>query len=214
MGAAAWSSVSFREVTDDLDPRVLAAGPPPLPGPAGSDTGEAWRFRLADPRCGDADLVADWMARPHVDLFWEQAWPAERWAAVLRRQLDGECTRPLIAARGGLDLAYLEVYRTPRDVVGRHYPAQVHDLGVHIAIGPPEATGRGVGRNLVRTLAQALFDADPACRRIVADPDVRHEVARRMFRHAGFSPMSEVDLGHKRATLMSCERESLPQLPS
>ncbi|MEU1810707.1 GNAT family N-acetyltransferase [Micromonospora sp. WMMD1076] len=206
MGAAAWSPASFREVTHDLDPRVLAAGPPPLPGPSA-----AWRFRVADPANGDAELIADWMARPHVDRFWEQAWPAERWAAVLRRQLDGDCTRPLVAARDGLDLAYLEVYRTPRDVVGRHYPARPHDLGIHVAIGPREATGRGVGRELVRSLAHALFDADRACTRIVADPDVRHDIARRMFARAGFRPLSEVDLGHKNAVLMSYERPPLPR---
>lgn len=206
MGAAAWTSTSFREVTDDLDPRVVAAGPPPLTNLVGPGAYGEWRFRLADPGCGDAELVADWMARPHVNLFWEQAWPVERWAAVLRRQLSGECSRPLIASRFQLDLAYLEVYRTPRDVVGRHYPADPFDLGVHLAIGPLEATGRGVGRRLVRALVSALFEADSRCARVVVDPDARHAVARRMFTGAGFRPLAEVDLGHKCAALMSCER--------
>lgn len=206
MGAAAWTPTSFREVTDGLDPRVLAAGPPPLASWIGPGATGEWSFRVADPGCGDAELIADWMARPHVDLFWEQAWPVERWAAVLRRQLAGDCTRPLIATRAQLDLAYLEVYRTPRDVVGRHYPAEPFDLGIHLAIGPLAATGRGVGRQLVRALVSALFEADAQCARIVADPDVRHAAARRMFTHAGFRLLAEVDIGHKCAALMSCER--------
>ena len=196
--AAAWSPESFREVVDGLDPVVLAAGPPPVPEMDGP-----WRVRVADPEAGDAELIAQWMALPHVDLFWEQAWPAERWAAVLRRQLAGSCTRPLVAARDGQDLAYLEVYRTPRDVVGRHYPAGPHDLGVHVAVGPLPATGRGLGRELVRALVTGLFAADPRCAQVLADPDVRHEKARRMFAAAGFELLAEVDLGHKGAALMS-----------
>jgi RimJ/RimL family protein N-acetyltransferase len=197
--AAAWSPESFRELTDDLDPVVVAAGPPPLPRLDG-----AWRVRVAG--ADDAELVARWMALPHVDLFWEQAWPAERWAAVLRHQLAGACTRPLIAARDGADLAYLEVYRTPRDVVGRHYPAGPYDLGVHLAVGPPHATGRGLGRELMRALAAGLFAADSRCEQVLADPDVRHEKARRMFAAAGFALLAEVDLGHKEAALMTCNR--------
>ncbi|MEV6599796.1 GNAT family N-acetyltransferase [Actinoplanes sp. NPDC051346] len=204
MSAEAWSPESFREQLDDLDPVVLALGAPPVP-----ELGEPWRVRIADPEAGDAGLIADWMAQPHVDLFWEQAWPAERWAAVLRRQLAGACTRPLIAARDGVDLAYLEVYRTPRDVVGRHYPAAPHDLGVHVAVGPLPATGRGLGRELMRAVAAGLFAADPRCERVLADPDVRHDRARRMFAAAGFDPIAEVDLGHKSAALMAYPRKGL-----
>ncbi|GAA4934565.1 GNAT family N-acetyltransferase [Actinoplanes utahensis] len=201
MSTETWSAESFRELSEGLDPVVLAAGPPPVPALDG-----VWRVRPADPDAGDAELVAEWMALPHVDLFWEQAWPVERWAAVLRRQLAGSCTVPLIASRDGVDLAYLEVYRTPRDVVGRYYPADHHDLGVHIAVGPLGATGRGLGRELIRALVAGLFAADPECVRVVADPDARHERARRMFAGAGFAPLAEVDLGHKRAALMSYER--------
>ena len=202
-GAAAWSPASSRERVDDLDPVVLAAGPPPIPALDGP-----WRLRVVDPE-RDAGLIAGWMALPHVDLFWEQAWPVERWAAVLRHQLAGACTRPLIAGRDGEDLAYLEVYRIPRDVVGRHYPAEPYDLGVHIAVGPLSATGRGVGRELMRALVTGLFAADPRCSRVVADPDVRHVKARRMFAAAGFEPLAEVDLGHKCAALLSCPRPAL-----
>ena len=200
MGAAAWSPASSRELVDGLDPAVRAAGPPPVP-----EVRSPWQIRVADPD-RDAGLIAGWMALPHVEKFWEQAWPVGRWAAVLRHQLAGECTRPLIAARDGVPLAYLEVYRTPRDVVGRHYPADPYDLGVHIAVGPRSATGRGLGRELVAGLAEGLFAADPRCSRVVADPDVRHLMARRMFAGAGFEPLAEADLGHKRAALLARPR--------
>jgi RimJ/RimL family protein N-acetyltransferase len=209
VNAAAWSTASPRELVDGLGPAVLAAGPPPVPELASAGSDRKWQVRVADPGGGDAELVAGWMARPHVDRFWEQAWPADRWAAVLRRQLAGACTRPLIATLDGTDLAYLEVYRTSRDVVGYHYPAGPYDLGVHIAVGPVESIGRGLGRELVRLVVAGLFAAEPRCERILADPDVRHVMARRMFAAAGFEPLAEVDLGHKCAALMSVDRRAL-----
>ena len=112
----------------------------------------------------------------------------------------------------GAPLAYLEIYRTPRDVVGRHYPADPRDLGVHIAIGPRTGVGRGLGRALMRAVAAGLFAADPQCARVVADPDAAHVVARKMFTAAGFTLLHESELGHKRDALLACTRPS-PALP-
>ncbi|MET7425488.1 GNAT family N-acetyltransferase [Dactylosporangium sp. NPDC005555] len=195
------AAASFREVRDGLSDAVIAAGPPPVPV-----LGPPWQLRQADPDSGDPALIAEWMSLPHVDRFWDQAWPAGRWAAALRGQLAGECTRPCVASYEGIPLAYLELYRTARDVVGRHYPAHAHDLGVHIAIGPPDDIGRGHGRALVRAVVAGLFAADRRCARVLADPDATHAVARRMFTAAGFSLMQESDLGHKRAALLVADR--------
>ena len=99
-------------------------------------------------------------------------------------------------------LAYLEVYRTPRDVVGRHYDADPYDLGIHLAIGELGNTGRGLGRALVTAVALGLSAADPRVRKVLADPDERHRIARRMFDAAGFASLGVRDLGHKRAALV------------
>jgi RimJ/RimL family protein N-acetyltransferase len=193
------SVVLPREIAFDDGVRP-AAGPPPVPALA-----PPWSVRVVDP-AGDADLIAAWMARPHVERFWEQAWPADRWAATLRAQLAGDYTRPCLVARDGQPLAYVEIYRTPRDVIALHYPADPHDLGIHLAIGPLEQTGRGVGRTLVRAIAASLFAADAQCLRVLADPDCAHRPARRMFAAAGFHLLHESDLGHKRAALLACTR--------
>jgi lysine N-acyltransferase len=149
----------------------------------------------------DARLVSRWMAEPHVERFWEQAWPPARWATAIAEQAAGDYSRPLLVSYGGKPFAYVEIYRTPRDVVGLHYPTDPHDLGLHLAIGDRERTGRGLGRAMVGAIADGLARADPRCRRLLADPDERHDMARRMFLGAGFHLLSISDLGHKRAAL-------------
>jgi RimJ/RimL family protein N-acetyltransferase len=189
--------VSTREVTAGLSPAVIAAGPPPAPMVAAP-----WSIRGLTAEGPDPALVSRWMNEPHVALFWDQAWPAERWAATLRAQLSGDCTRPFLVSRAGKPFAYVEIYRTPRDVVGRQYDADPYDLGIHLAIGELGATGKGLGRAMVRAVALGLKSADPRVRKLVADPDERHVIARRMFRGAGFHDLGVRDLGHKRAALL------------
>ncbi|MFI5897932.1 GNAT family N-acetyltransferase [Actinoplanes sp. NPDC051513] len=63
-------------------------------------------------------------------------------------------------------------------------------------------TGRGLGREMVRAVALGLGAADPRVRKVVADPDERHVIARRMFDGAGFRLLGVHDLGHKRAALV------------
>lgn len=188
--------MSAREVTTGLAAAVVAAGPPPAPILA-----PPWTVRPLDPDGDDPALVSRWMNEPHVDAFWDQAWPPERWRLALADQLAGDHSRPFLIGYEGAPLAYIEVYRTPRDVVGSRYDADPYDLGLHLAIGDQERTGRGLGRAMVRAVAAGLSTADPRCRHLLADPDERHTMAHRMFVAAGFRLLGVRDLGHKRAAL-------------
>jgi lysine N-acyltransferase len=158
-------------------------------------------MRLLSPDGDDPSLVSRWMNEPHVDLFWEQAWTPREWSGAIATQLAGDYSRPFLVSYEGGPFAYVELYRTPRDVVGLHYDADPYDLGIHLAIGDRERTGRGLGRAMVRAIADGVAVADPRCRRVLADPDERHVMARRMFVGAGFRLMGVSDLGHKRAAL-------------
>ncbi|SNY74927.1 GNAT family N-acetyltransferase [Paractinoplanes atraurantiacus] len=192
--------MSTREVTAGLAAAVVAAGPPPAPVLA-----PPWSHRLLSPEGTDPGLVSRWMNEPHVDLFWEQAWSPERWAGAIAEQLKGHFSRPYIIEYEGEPLAYVEIYRTPRDVVGQVYDADPYDLGIHLAIGDRTRTGRGLGREMVRAITKGLNEKDPRTRRVLADPDERHAMARRMFAGAGFQLMGVRDLGHKRAALHICD---------
>ncbi|WP_433871714.1 GNAT family N-acetyltransferase [Saccharopolyspora sp. CA-218241] len=160
-------------------------------------------FRLRPVRLDpDAELVHRWMNAEHVAVNWKQAWPLERWRQELADQLGGDHSLPCVVSRDGRDLGYLELYRVRRDKLAHCYSGGDRDLGVHIAIGEPDAIGRGVGSGLLRAVAEGLLAADPACARVVAEPDVHNGASVAAFGKAGFVRSREVGLPGKNSALM------------
>ncbi|GAA1085925.1 GNAT family N-acetyltransferase [Nocardiopsis composta] len=201
---APWRSP--REI--DAGPEALAAGPPPVPVRAAP-----FDVRVASAEGPDLELVHAWMNRPHVADFYDQAWPRERWAEELAGQASGTFSRPLIISEDGADIAYIELYRAARDVVGRTYPAEPHDVGLHIAIGRRVDTGRGTGTRIFESLTRAVFEADPLCARVLIEPDVANAAVRKAAQRAGLRFGGEVDLPHKRAALYYKERAAAAAAP-
>ncbi|MGH8920044.1 MAG: GNAT family N-acetyltransferase [Actinomycetes bacterium] len=160
-----------------------------------------WQVRPAEPDGADLDLVVRWMAQPHVADYWQQAWGADRWAQEIAAQRAGSHSLPCLAFADGTAVAYLELYRVCRDRVGALYPADAHDLGVHIAIGELSRTRHGLGRSLLHTLTEGLLATDPACRRVIAEPDVRNIASLRAFAAAGFRHCGRLTLPEKTAAL-------------
>jgi lysine N-acyltransferase len=190
-----------RALAGPVSAAVAAAGPPPP-----LTLAPPWSAVPVRPGTSAVGLVARWMAEPHVSAFWQQDWEPDRWAAEISRQHAGHHSRPWLVALDGIPVAYVEVYRVARDVVALHHPVGPHDLGVHIAIGDPARTRRGLGPRVLRAVADGLLAADPACCHVIGDPDVTHIAARRAFAAAGFRPLADVDLPHKRAALVAYDR--------
>ncbi|MGA8117261.1 MAG: GNAT family N-acetyltransferase [Actinocatenispora sp.] len=156
----------------------------------------------------DLPLVHDWMHQPHVVPYWQQDWPAERLRGYLLDQFAGDASRPCLGLLAGEPVSYWEVYRPVRDPLGDAYPARPTDLGVHLLIGRRDLTGSGLGTVLLRAVRDGLWQADPACDRIVAEPDVRNVPSVRAFGKAGFHRHDDIDLPGKTAALMIAERSS------
>ena len=171
-----------------------------LPG-AGQAT-----FRALDPEA-DLDLVHGWMHQPHVVPFWRLDVPRPALAAYLEQATAREHQEVLIGELDGEPISYWEVYWAARDPLAAYYPAEAADQGVHLLIGPPELTGRGLGRLLLGAVVAWLFEREPGTRRVVAEPDVRNTRALRVFERCGFSRAGELDLPDKRAALMIRPRE-------
>ena len=109
---------------------------------------------------------------------------------------------PCLVSHDGHVLAYTEVYWATRHPLGSLYPAKPHDIGIHIAFGDINTTGRGLCTQLLRGLADGLLAADPDCTRIVGEPDVNDKAIIRAGIRAGFRQHGEVRLPHKTAALM------------
>lgn len=192
-------------------PNPLWEGAAEAPGVPLPELGDGWSLRpvrvVGDDGGPDVALVHRWMNTEHVAVNWNQAWPREQWRAELAGQLGGQHSLPCVVGRDGRDLGYLELYRVQRDKLARCYPHDPHDLGVHIALGEPDAVGRGLGSALLRAVARGLLEADPACLRVVAEPNVHNGASVGAFGKAGFRRSGEVGLPNKNSALMVFARE-------
>ncbi len=159
-------------------------------------------FDLRPASSDDAGQIAWWMAQPHIQRWWQQDWSAERWAEELSRQTAGEHSIPCVASVDSDDLGYVELYRVRHDRLAEYYASDEHDWGVHVAIGDVTRVGRGLGRRLLREVADALLNAYPHCRRVVAEPDIDNTPSVRAFTAAGFVNQGELQLPEKTALLM------------
>jgi lysine N-acyltransferase len=144
-------------------------------------------------------MIAGWMAQPHIQRWWQQDWSVERWAAELTRQAAGEHSVPCVAAFDGEDFGYVELYRVRFDRLAQYYASDEHDWGIHLAI---TQVGRGLGRRLLRAVADELLRSHPACQRVVAEPDVQNTPSVRAFAAAGFVQQCQLQLPDKTALLM------------
>jgi len=159
-------------------------------------------FDLRPAVASDAPRIALWMSQPHIRRWWHQDWSVERWAQEIERQLAGEHSVPCVAAVDAEDFGYVELYRVRHDRLAEHYVSDEHDWGVHVAIGDITRVGHGLGRQLLRALADGLLRADPACPRVVAEPDIENTPSVRAFVAAGFEQQAELQLPEKTALLM------------
>jgi RimJ/RimL family protein N-acetyltransferase len=182
---------------------VRAVGAPPTPILA-----EPYAIRLVDPD-GDAEMISEWMNRPHLAEAWEYDWPPQRWQRYLRAQLDGEYSRPFIGSFRGAPFGYIELYRAAKDSIAPRYDAEPHDIGLHAAIAELKFVNRGIGPIVLPRLVASVFELEPQCRRIMFDPDHRNSGARRLCEYAGCTFLGEHDMSNRRMALYA-----LPRSPS
>ncbi|MGI5194401.1 GNAT family N-acetyltransferase [Streptomyces sp. CA-288835] len=174
-------------------------------GPIASPVGH---FHLVPVRIDrDLTLISRWMNDPAVAAFWELAGPETVAEDHLRAQLDGDGRSvPCLGVLDGTPMSYWEIYRADLDPLARHYPARLHDTGIHLLIGAVANRGRGLGSALLRAVSDLVLDRRPSCTRVVAEPDLRNTPSVSAFLSAGFRFSAEVDLPDKRAALMVRDR--------
>ena len=195
-----------RELTTITD-EVRAVPAPPSPVLA-----EPYSLRPVDAEA-DADLLSEWMNRPHLVEAWEYPHPPRWWRGYLGAQLAGDYSRPFIGSFRGRDVAYLEVYRASKDSIAPRYAAEPHDLGFHAAIADLRFVNRGIGPILFPRVAASLFELEPDCRRIMFDPDYRNTGARAVCEWAGCTFLGEHDMANRRMALYALPRtpEDVPK---
>jgi len=188
-----------RELTSICD-EVRQVGAPPIPILA-----EPYSMRLADPDA-DADMISEWMNRPHLVDAWEYDWPSWRWRRYLQAQLDGEYSRPLIVSFEVGAFGYIELYRAAKDSIAACYAADPHDIGLHGAIADLKLINRGVGPAVLACVVTSVFQLESRCQRIMFDPDHRNRAARAVCEYAGCEFLGEHDMSNRRMALYALSR--------
>lgn len=214
------TSISGQDMTEPevILPRELTDLPDDVrnvpPPPSKADVPAPYSFRLADPDA-DAEMIAEWMSRPHLAKAWEYVWPASRWRRYLSAQLQGRYSRPFIGSMDGQDHAYLELYRAAKDSIATRYEWDPHDLGLHAGIANLEIMNRGVAQFLLPHFVASVLTDDPQCRRIMFDPDHRNTMARRFCESSGCVFLGEHDMANRRMALYALPRTpaDVPRLP-
>ncbi|MEL4014557.1 N(6)-hydroxylysine O-acetyltransferase [Dryocola clanedunensis] len=164
-------------------------------------------FRVADPAL-DSERFTRWMNDPRVEFFWEQSGPLDVQTAYLERQLTGKHAFPLIGCFDDRPFSYFEIYWAAEDRIGRHYPWQAFDRGLHLLVGEQEWRGAHFVQSWLRGLSHYLLLDQPASQRLVLEPRADNQ---RLFRHlepAGYATIKEFDFPHKRSRLVMAERHS------
>lgn len=188
-----------RELTSlSAEVRPITAPPTPM-------LAEPYHFRLADADV-DAELISEWMNRPHLAEAWEYDNPPGWWHGYLRAQLAGEYSRPFVGSFRGKEIAYLEVYRAAKDSIAPRYASDPHDLGVHAAIADLRFVNKGIAPILLPRVMASLFELEPQCRRIMFDPDHRNSGARAVCEWAGCTFLGEHDMANRRMALYALPR--------
>ncbi|WIM89384.1 GNAT family N-acetyltransferase [Candidatus Mycobacterium wuenschmannii] len=194
------AAVLSRELTD-ISSAVRRVPAPPTPKLSPPNA-----IRVADPDGSDADMISEWMNRPHLAKAWEYDWPPARWRRHLRAQVDGTYSRPLVLSLSGTDRGYLEIYRAAKDSIAPRYDSEPHDIGLHGAIADEQLVNRGLGPLLLGKIVASVLDAEPDCQRIMFDPDHRNTTVRGLCEFMGCRFLGEHDMSNRRMALYALDR--------
>ncbi|WP_243074369.1 GNAT family N-acetyltransferase [Microbacterium sp. SS28] len=162
-------------------------------------------FAVLDPE-GDLDTIHEWVTQPR-GKFWGLGELPRDELRELYAFVDALPTHhAFLIRRDGLPVALLQTYEPEHDPVGDCYPVQPGDVGMHFFLGARGERVASFTTRLAAAVARFLF-AQPAARRVVAEPDVGNEAAVGRMQRLGFELGPEIDLPGKRAQLAFLTRE-------
>jgi hypothetical protein len=100
----------------------------------------------------------------------------------------------------------VECYDPADDALGKLYPVQCGDWGMHFFVGPCEQPIRHFTRDILRVVMAFVFDHLHA-RRVIVEPDIRNSNVHRLNAMVGFVNQAVIEFPGKTAQLAVCTLE-------
>lgn len=151
----------------------------------------------------DLPMLREWLERPHCAEWWGPADSIDELREDYVAHVDEpNATRAYIAKLDGEPAGFIQVY-VVMGSGGGWWESETDPgaRGIDQFLARSEDLGRGLGRVMVRSFVERLFE-DPAVTVVQTDPDPRNERAVRCYTRAGFEPVGEVSTPDGRALLM------------
>jgi RimJ/RimL family protein N-acetyltransferase len=155
----------------------------------------------------DLERFNRWQNSPRVLAFWQEGGDLEQHREYLLKQASDPHTVTLIGCFDDQPFGYFEVYWAMEDRVAPFYDVADHDRGVHMLVGEEHHRGPHKVASWLSALLHYVFADDERTRRIVSEPRSDNAKMIGYMQAQGFVREKEFDFPHKRAALMSLDRE-------
>lgn len=144
----------------------------------------------------DFPLLQRWLTESHVVAWWRQSLDLAGVEAKYGPRVDGiEPTQVFVIEYRGRPAGWIQWYRWA------DYPGHAHQLGadlgsvgIDLAIGEREMTGKGLGPGTIREFIDQIIFVDPAVSAVITDPEENNLRSLRAFKKAAFTVMKKVKL--------------------
>lgn len=156
----------------------------------------------------DVDTLHDWFSQEHGRFWGLMGKTVDEVREIYRSTTSRSGTEVLVGVLESTQqpLFLLECYDPRVEEVGQHYTVQPGDRGFHIFVAPVDAVVPSLTYWIFQSVIHCMF-ADPAVRRIVAEPDALNSRVFARLRQAGFHLGETVQLRYKTAQMVYLSRD-------
>jgi L-ornithine N5-oxygenase len=148
------------------------------------------------------DYFHEWMNNPRVDKFWKEAGKKEDHIKYLEKMTASLSTLPVIGTFNGEPFGYFEVYWAYADPIGKVYPSEQFDRGIHFVVGNEKYRGPHRVQAWLNALCEFILADDPRTTRIVSEPRSDNDKMIAYLLGHGFKKHGLVQFPHKEAMIV------------
>ncbi|WP_438425662.1 GNAT family N-acetyltransferase [Aquimarina macrocephali] len=160
----------------------------------------------------DSTVLHDWVNRDYAVFWGMQQSSVEKVKAEYAKLILPDHYDIFVGVYKERPVFVLERYHPQHDLIGKYYPAQNNDCGIHIIVAPSsEGKIENFTWYMFDTIMNFVF-RDEKVHRIIVEPDIRNKKMFAICQRVGFQLDTIVELPHKTAQLAFLTRQKHNEL--